>query len=79
MRLSRDYVVPVTMAVVIALVCLGTAFLMDFRPGNDVQGKGPNMITTAVVERAGATMIPTQLSTEPAKPVVSPITGSSVH
>jgi hypothetical protein len=79
MRPSREYVVPIAVAVVIALVCLGTAFFMDFRRGNVVRGKGPNMITTAVVEKAGATITPTQLSTRPAKPAVSPASAPSAH
>jgi hypothetical protein len=75
MRLSREYVMPITVAVVIALVCLGTVYFMDFRLQNAAQGEGPNMITTAVVEKAGATITPTQLSTQPAKPV-SAVSGS---
>jgi hypothetical protein len=78
MRPAREYVMPVTVAVVIALVCLGTVFFMDFRLGSAVQSEGPNMITTAVVEKAGATITPTQLSTQPAKRV-SPVSGSSEH
>jgi hypothetical protein len=78
MPLPREYVVPVTVAVVIALICVGTVYFMDFRLQNVVQDEGPNMITTAVVEQAGATITPTQLSTEPPKPV-APVSGSSAH
>lgn len=79
MHPSREYVVPVTVAVVVALVCTITLFFMDFGPGNDVQGKGANMITTAIVERAGATMTPTELSPQPAKPDISPASAPSTH
>jgi hypothetical protein len=71
MRARSKDLVPVTTAVVIAVVSSATLFFMEFSPKNDIERHGVSMITAAVVERAGATVLPT----EPP----SVVSGSSLH
>ena len=57
---SHRDLVPVTAAVVIAVVGVASLYLMDFGPKNTVPHPGINMITAATVARAGATALPTE-------------------
>jgi hypothetical protein len=41
------------------VVGTATLFFIDFGPNNEVKRNGISMITTAVVDRAGATALPT--------------------
>ncbi|CAN7334123.1 hypothetical protein LJR220_002945 [Bradyrhizobium sp. LjRoot220] len=55
---TRGAMVPVAIAVVVAVI--GTAaMLLEFGTRDEVAGNGIGMVTTAVVERAGATAYPT--------------------
>jgi hypothetical protein len=60
MRARDNDLIPMTMALVIAAASAATLFFMDFGPKNDVERHGVSMITAAVVERAGATALPTE-------------------
>jgi hypothetical protein len=51
--------IPVMAAVVIAVLCAAGLYFMDFSPKSAVADGGINMITTATVNRAGATVLPT--------------------
>jgi hypothetical protein len=53
---TRGHLVPVALAAIIAVVGTVTLFFMAFGPTNNVQSNGISMITTAVVDRAGATV-----------------------
>jgi hypothetical protein len=59
MRSSKE-LVPMMAAALIAMVGAGMLVFIDFDPKTDVQGHGITMITTSVVERAGATALPTE-------------------
>jgi hypothetical protein len=52
--------VSMTLALVIAAASAATLFFMDFSPKDDAEHHGVSMITAAVVERAGATALPTE-------------------
>ena len=56
---SKD-LVPAIMAAAIAIVGLATMFFTDFVPKDEPERTGITMITAAVVERAGATVLPTE-------------------
>jgi hypothetical protein len=51
-------------------------FFMEFIPNNDVERHGVSMITTAVVERAGATALPTE---PPAARKTAAVSRASAH
>ena len=51
--------VPVTAVAVIAVVGAAALYFMNFGPQNEVP-HGISMITAAVVDQAGATVLPTQ-------------------
>jgi len=51
--------VPVAIAVVVAVVGTVALFVLDIGARDEVTGNGISMITTNVVERAGATAYPT--------------------
>jgi hypothetical protein len=53
---TRGRLVPATSAAIIAVVGTVTLFFMAFGPANDVHSNGISMITTAVADRAGATV-----------------------
>lgn len=53
-------VAPVAGAGIIAALGLGALFFMDFGPKNEIQPRPLTMRTASVVDRAGATTIPTQ-------------------
>ena len=76
MRARSNDLVPVTIAVVTAVVSSATLFFMEFIPNNDVERHGVSMITAAVVERAGATALPTE---PPAARKTSAVSRASVH
>ena len=64
----RGNLVPVMAAAVIAVVGTAALFFMDFGPNNEVKRNGISMITTAVVDRAGATALPTEPAAHAAAP-----------
>jgi hypothetical protein len=53
---THGRLVPAAAAVIIAVVGTVTLFFMAFGPGNDIHSNGISMITTAVADRAGATV-----------------------
>jgi hypothetical protein len=56
---SSTELVPMMVAVLIATVGATMLILTDFDAKADVQGHGITMITTSVIERAGATALAT--------------------
>jgi len=56
---TRGALVPVAIAVVVAVVGTAALFVLDIGARDEVTGNGISMITTNVVERAGATAYPT--------------------
>jgi hypothetical protein len=66
--------IPVTVALIVAVVGQAAILFNDFGAGNGLQGAGnPSMITAAAVSRAGATEIP---STPPIRRAVAAKTAS---
>jgi hypothetical protein len=55
----RGELVPVAIALAVALAGVTVIYLMDFGPGTPVQPGGIGTVTAAAVERAGATVVPT--------------------
>ena len=76
MRARSNDLVPVTIAVVTAVVSSATLFFMEFISNNDFERHGVSMITTAVVERAGATALPTE---PPAERKTSAVSRALAH
>ena len=57
--------IPITAALVVAIIGVVVLFRMDFGPKNGVQSGAINMITAATVDRAGATAAPTERQVQP--------------
>ena len=76
--ISKD-LVPVIVAAVVAVVSTATLFFMDFGPGNKIERSGVNMITAAVVERAGATLTPDKPRVQPETGKIYSVFGSSTN
>ena len=57
---KRGAVIPVVMAVMIAVAGTAAMFLVEFRSNGDVARNGISMITAASADRAGATAHPTE-------------------
>ena len=57
-RNRRGQWIPMAVAAVVAVTSTATFLFMEFAPKNDIQANGVSMITTAVVYRAGATLLP---------------------
>ena len=64
MGVDRAFI-PVTAALVVAIVGAVVLYRMDFGPKNGVQSGAINMITAATVDRAGATAAPTERQVQP--------------
>jgi hypothetical protein len=56
---SRAGLAPVIVAAVAAVAGLATIFLFEFSPPRNVATGTVGMVTSAAVERAGATVLPT--------------------
>ena len=67
-RYGRKQLVPAATAAALAAIGIATFLFTHFGPKADVHPGGIGMISTAVVERAGATLIPTEPRAEPGKP-----------
>ena len=63
----RGDFVPMAVAAVIAAVGIASLVFMEIGPKGDVQRNGISMITTAVVDKAGATALPSDPKIQPAK------------
>jgi hypothetical protein len=59
MHTRSKELVPAMTAVAIAIVGLAAMFFTEFGPKDEPEYAGIGMITAAVVERAGATVLPT--------------------
>jgi hypothetical protein len=62
----RGEVVPMVVAAVIAAVGIASLVFMEIGLKGDIQRHGIGMITTAVVDRAGATALPSDPKIQPA-------------
>ena len=62
---SRRAALSATLAVAVALICMATLWLIDFNSKSGVHHSKINMITQAVLDRAGATALPTEKSQPP--------------
>ncbi len=67
-KYSKRELVPVAAAVVLAVVGAASLYLTDFGPKSAAAQPGITMITTAVVERAGAIALPTAPGSAPRGP-----------
>jgi hypothetical protein len=57
----RGDLIPLIVAVIVALVGQTAVLFNDFGPGNDLKGRGnARLITAAAVSRAGAIEIPSE-------------------
>ena len=56
---TRGAMVPVAIAVVVAVLGTAAIFVLEIGVKNDVAGNGISMITSAAADRAGATARPT--------------------
>ena len=59
---TRGALVPVAIAVVVAVIGTAALFVLEFGAREEVTGNGISMITATVVERAGATAYPTAVN-----------------
>lgn len=59
-RYSRKHLVPAMATAAVAAIGVASFLFTHFGPKKDVQPTGISMGTTAVVEQAGATLIPTE-------------------
>jgi hypothetical protein len=75
----RGEVVPMVVAAVIAAVGIVTLVFMEVGLKGDVQRNGISMITTAVVDKAGATALPSDPKIQSATPNRSTSSGSSTR
>lgn len=64
MGVDRSFI-PITAALVVAIVGAVVLYRMDFGAKNGVQPGALNMITAATVDRAGATAAPTERQAQP--------------
>ena len=68
---NRTHRVPAATAAVLAAIGIASFLFTHFGPKADVPPGGISMTSTAVVERAGATLIPTEPRAKPGKPEIS--------
>lgn len=70
-RYGRKQLVPAAIAAVLAAIGIASFLFTHFGPKAYVHPGGIGMTSTVVVERAGATLIPTEPRAEPGKPEIS--------
>lgn len=70
---GRKQLVPAAIAAVLAAIGIASFLFAHFGPKADVPPGGIGMTSTAVVERAGAKLIPTEPRARPGKPGISPV------
>jgi len=75
----RGDFVPMAATAVIAVVGIVTLVFMEVSQKGDIQRNGIGMITTAVVDRAGATALPSDPKIQPAIQNRSTFFESSTH
>ncbi|QWG16916.1 hypothetical protein KMZ68_18265 [Bradyrhizobium sediminis] len=68
---NRTHRVPAATAAVLAAIGIASFLFAHFASKADVSTGGISMTSTAVVERAGATLIPTKPRARPGKPEIS--------
>ncbi len=76
---NRRDLVAMAAAVVVAVVGIAALVFMEAGLKDDVQRNSISMITTAVVDRAGATALPSDPKLQPAIQNRSTLSGSSTH